>query len=217
MSVNRLMRDQLRRLERCFALLDLPMCRQAAALEADIDELERVTGIEVSGALREMWQYSNGSQYQTWFIPDPEQDRELIKEILPDGLCEEGFCLLTVEDSLKWWTLFKDVDESSPGDWTYDAAANPYRPKLDPRIATQLVRHRLRLPFGGQGGGSDELQIDAGPSPVGQYGQVVEYVHDPDNLLYVACSFESFFDRSLWCMEEWIRRDPEHTRELFDE
>jgi len=141
-----------------------------------------------------------------------------MEEILPDGLSDAGFYLHSTARSLEQWAQFKGVDEDNPEGWIYDAADNPYRPKLDRRVATQLLRHRLRLKFGGEmWGGSGELQIDAGPSPLGNYGQVVQYVHDPDNLLYVAPSFEIFLDQSLRCMEQWIKRDPEHARELFED
>jgi len=209
------MRGQLRRLERCFSRLDLPMCRQPPARPEDIDKLATKTGINPSKALREMWLYSNGSDVQPWFFSDGEESREFLNEVLTNGLSDSVFYFYSVKSSLKWWKLFREVDEANPGDWTYEPAR--YRPRLDPRVATQLVRHRQRLPIAGELLGSGELEIDAYPSPLGKYGQVLEFVHDPDDLWYVAASFEEFLDQSIACMEQSIAKDPEHARGLLED
>ncbi len=41
-------------------------------------------------------------------------------------------------------------------------------------------------------GGTSQLFIDFSPSPAGKYGQVVRFLHDPDELTVIADSFEEY-------------------------
>jgi len=43
-------------------------------------------------------------------------------------------------------------------------------------------------------GGTSSLYIDLTPSEKGKKGQIVRYLHDPDELKVIADSFEDFLD-----------------------
>lgn len=61
------------------------------------------------------------------------------------------------------------------------------------------------LPFAEFGGGSLRLLVDLAPSARGTSGQVIAFTHDPDEMTFVADSFDAFLARSLRELE----RDPE--------
>ncbi len=58
------------------------------------------------------------------------------------------------------------------------------------------------VPFAGFGGGSLLLLADLSPSPAGAAGQVIAFTHDPDEISFVASSFEHFLVESLRYLEE---------------
>ncbi len=46
-------------------------------------------------------------------------------------------------------------------------------------------------------GGSSTLYIDFSPSPKGTVGQIVRFIHDPDELAVIADSFEAYLERLM--------------------
>jgi cell wall assembly regulator SMI1 len=67
------------------------------------------------------------------------------------------------------------------------------------------------LPFADFGGGSLLLMVDSSPTIRGTPGQVIAYTHDPDEISYVAQSFEHFLARSL----KAAQADPDEFLQLF--
>ena len=57
------------------------------------------------------------------------------------------------------------------------------------------------LPFAGFGGGTLLLLIDTSPSAKGTRGQVIAFTHDPDDITWVAKSFDDFLAASLKAFE----------------
>jgi cell wall assembly regulator SMI1 len=172
-----------------------------------------------------MWEYSNGSEAQPWFICDGEESQKLRRkyknlfgsedDMDAESFQESVFTLYDVDGVLKWWALFKDLDEQNTKGWETNTSDCLFPQKLDKRIGPQMLRHKDRLAIGTLFGLSDELLIDGCPSKKGKYGQIVKYRHDPDSLTYVAASFAEFFDRSLYWMETIIPRNPDAARELL--
>lgn len=74
-------------------------------------------------------------------------------------------------------------------------------PDLDERIFPGWFQGGW-VPFGGFGGGALLLISDMSPAPGGKPGQIIAYIHDPDELIYVADSFDAFLRRSLQAFEE---------------
>ncbi|MFF2271748.1 SMI1/KNR4 family protein [Agromyces sp. NPDC058136] len=66
------------------------------------------------------------------------------------------------------------------------------------------------VPFGAFGGSTIVLFADCDPAPGGEIGQVIAYVHDPDQISLLAPDGEAFLAASL----EWFR---EHAEEFVPE
>ena len=73
----------------------------------------------------------------------------------------------------------------------------------DPRIAPEWYAPGW-LPFADFGGGSLSLISDHSPERRGAMGQVIAYIHDPDEIVYLAESFSGFLELSMAA----IRDDP---------
>ncbi|WP_018605687.1 SMI1/KNR4 family protein [Uliginosibacterium gangwonense] len=65
--------------------------------------------------------------------------------------------------------------------------------------------HPQWIPFASFDGNTLVLMQDYAPAPEGRVGQIIAFVHDPDEVCYVAEDFASFLRGSL----EAIRYDPE--------
>ncbi len=57
-------------------------------------------------------------------------------------------------------------------------------------------------PFAQFGGGSLLLLSDMAPSPTGQAGQIIRFVHDPDEIVYIAQDFDAFLAASIEMIEQ---------------
>jgi cell wall assembly regulator SMI1 len=224
MAIRQEMRKQLSRLEKCFSLLDLPMTRRPGATNNEIESVEKATGIVLDESLKAMWSYSNGSGSQAWFVCDAEETREMIRENEEvfgkeedrdaESFAGSVFNFYSIDQLIESWSIFKDIDEKNPNGWAVDSSDSFAPQDLDKRIGPQMLRHKQRLPFGTLFMSSDEILIDACPSKLGSYGQIVKYRHDPDSLTFVTSSFASFLDRSLYWMERLIPKNPDKMRGL---
>lgn len=67
------------------------------------------------------------------------------------------------------------------------------------------------LPFADFGGGTLLLIVDCSPTTRGTPGQILAFTHDPDEISYVAPSFEQFLGSSL----KAARTDPDEFLQLF--
>jgi cell wall assembly regulator SMI1 len=214
MASRRTLQSQIRRLEVCFEKLGLPMSRQPPASPEHIRELERRCDVKIDPSLKELWLYSNGSHDQPWFICDNEENRHIVLDLFYEAGAEQfggsAYTLYSVQDAMASWQFFSDVDEANPSGWEIWEEQTP-----DPRIGPALLRHRLRVPFGELYQLSNELLVDGCPSPTGTYCQIVQYVHDPDYLFFVAPTFGQFFERSLYWMERCVKKYPVEARALF--
>ncbi|MDO4258238.1 MAG: SMI1/KNR4 family protein [Actinomycetaceae bacterium] len=79
---------------------------------------------------------------------------------------------------------------------------------VDPRIGNNSKEtHWLHFADCTNNGGTSQLFIDFSPSPSGTVGQIVRYVHDPDELMPIADSFEKYLcqviDDGFVFVNEW--------------
>ncbi|WP_342648699.1 SMI1/KNR4 family protein [Mucilaginibacter sp. CSA2-8R] len=56
-------------------------------------------------------------------------------------------------------------------------------------------------------GGTSELMIDFSPSPTGTHGQVIRYLHDPDEITVIAESFEAYLQMLINKDYDFIQED----------
>ncbi|MFG2632152.1 SMI1/KNR4 family protein [Streptomyces sp. NPDC048473] len=66
----------------------------------------------------------------------------------------------------------------------------------DPRIQAGWFNDG-RLPFAEFGEGAGTLIQDCSPANRGALGQIIAYTHDPDEMSYIAASFEDLLEGSI--------------------
>ncbi|MBR2810907.1 MAG: SMI1/KNR4 family protein [Solobacterium sp.] len=84
------------------------------------------------------------------------------------------------------------------GDLIYHAVNEPdenFGPFFDQRISAQAEQNRwLNFADCMNNGGTSTLYIDFTPSESGRKGQVIRFLHDPDELKVIADSFDDYLD-----------------------
>jgi len=143
------------------------------ATDAELVDLERQLGWLVPSPLRSAWLVANGGEAYSPVFARPGR--------------LTGHDFLSVEQAL---AECESLRRRAP---SYEGYEEP-----DPR-GTRIKEGWYQpgwLPFAGFGGGSLLLMIDVTPGSAGTIGQVISYTHDPDQIEFVAASFEEFLERS---------------------
>ena len=90
-------------------------------------------------------------------------------------------------------------------DWS-DQKAYPLHegdiPPRDTRIQRDVVSHPGWFPLAEFDDGTTTLYYDTAPTPQGQSGQIIAYLHDANEVLFVADDFVSFLERSNELLEK---------------
>ena len=115
-----------------------------SATPAEVEGIEKVTGITPDDDLKAMWfSNSNGSGSQPWFLCDPEENRKrfykLVDESKFDAESFRAFNLYSTDEVIKWWSIFKDIDEQNPNEWSTNSPDSFAPQKLDKRIGPQML------------------------------------------------------------------------------
>lgn len=176
------------RLEAIYNEHDVPWSTQAGASESALAAAERKLGFALDPGLRAAWRSGDGSADEVSLFVRP--DFLTSYEFLPLEAAlaaREGMCKRAKQ---------------------YVGYADP-QPR-DPRIQAGWF-HEGWLPFASFGGASLLLIQDYAPAPGGEVGQIIAYVHDPDEIAYVATDFADLLTRSL----RDIQADPEEFLQLF--
>ncbi|WCL50635.1 SMI1/KNR4 family protein [Leptospira sp. GIMC2001] len=80
--------------------------------------------------------------------------------------------------------------------------------EIDDRITNKLKSLKwLHFSDCMNNGGTSQLFIDFSPSPKGKYGQVVRFLHDPDELIVIADSFEDYLNYLIDTSYNFIQED----------
>ena len=105
--------------------------------------------------------------------------------MLGSDIPEYPYYLLSAAEMLADQTMIAD---------TYDFFWEPdFRDALDERISDTLSGIRwLHFSDCMNNGGTSQLFIDFTPSPKGKKGQIVRYLHDPDEFAVIADSFDDY-------------------------
>lgn len=175
-------------IEKIYRQHEVDWSSRAGASESALVAAERTLGFALDPGLRAAWRASDGS----------DEERSLL--VRPDYLT--SYALLSVEDALAAREGMR-------------RRADRYADYLDPEPRDPRVRagwfHDGWLPFASFGGATLLLIQDYAPAAAGQVGQIIAYVHDPDEIAYVAAGFGDLLTRSL----RDIRADPEEFLQLF--
>jgi len=149
---------------------------------AQIDQIRKTTGIDLTGDLVDFYLQLDGSNDAGIFAVYSDEETT----------CE----FLSVASALRIWRgSFADIDRYySKINEQYEGYQQ--RTPRDLRIRQDLWANKLWFPFADFNGGGTRIFWDGDPSPAGNVGQIIVYQHDPDGIYYVAPDFLTFLKRS---------------------
>lgn len=156
------------------------------ASEETITAFEKKLDISMPEDMKELYRYKNGSELFYILFPNDKLDREF------------KFRLLSLEDIINGKELFQDRDILISE--YYDKDEDEYTNKLiermqDSRIKPYLFNKRW-IPFA-EADGDISLMLDFDPGKDGVSGQIICFIHDPDEIAYVAKSLTEIIDDSI--------------------
>ncbi|MGS0895361.1 SMI1/KNR4 family protein [Burkholderia stagnalis] len=113
--------------------------------------------------------------------------------VLGSDVHEYPYYLLSAEQMLDEAAKYRDSIAEIYGDDAHDDGE-----LVDPRIDIALPMHR-RLCFSHcmNNGGTSQLYIDFEPAAGGKVGQVVRFLHDPDNYAVIADDFDGYLRKLI--------------------
>ena len=155
------------------------------ASEEEIQAFEERLGIRLPSDFKELYSYKNGSKYFS-ILPCVIDQRELPFSLM--SLQEMESCKKYFQNRDALLTEFPDYFSSQDLGNMRDSRIKPY------------LFNKKWLPFA-QYCDSCYLMLDFDPDQEGQEGQVICYIHDPDQVIYVA---ESLRDLIEGIMDEII-------------
>lgn len=124
--------------------------------------------------------------HAAWLVADGAMEEESPFFARPDFLT--AFDFLSAEDAL----LERDaMAKRAPSFGNYQQEEVRDKRVLDGWFSPAW------LPFAGFGAGSLLLISDSSPSKHGKVGQIIGYIHDPDEIVYIAPSFGRFLTASI--------------------
>ncbi|MGY8769730.1 MAG: SMI1/KNR4 family protein [Pirellulales bacterium] len=171
------------------------------ATEKQIASIAEITGIEVDESLKDLWRISNGSRaYQNWFVGG-------------DELEPTPYVFMSIEDVVSNWKLFEPYDKEHYARWFDNEEEYGER---DARVQRHFIRHSKWLSFAEFNGGSNAWLFDADPTEKGTYGQIIQYLHDPDGIFYCTSNILSIFSKSNDILEETLDEEPEWLDDLLE-
>lgn len=156
------------------------------ASEETMTAFEKKLDISMPEDMKELYRYKNGSELFYILFPNDKLDREF------------KFRLLSLEDIINSKELFQDRDILISE--YYDKDEDEYTNKLiermqDSRIKPYLFNKRW-IPFA-EADGDISLMLDFDPGKDGVSGQIICFIHDPDEIAYVAKSLTEIIDDSI--------------------
>ena len=142
----------------------------SGASEEELQALEERLGIRLPSDFKALYCYKNGSKYFS-ILPCVIDQRELPFSLM--SLQEMESCKKYFQNRDTLLTEFPDYFSSQDLENMRDSRIKPY------------IFNKKWLPFA-QYCDSCYLMLDFDPDREGQEGQIICYIHDPDEIIYVA-------------------------------
>lgn len=169
----------LNRIRALYARVDVPLRFNSGATHARIEKYRRGSKQAFSDTLEELWRTADGTE-----LP-----------ILARPGFSSSYSLLSLEDSLARRASMERYEEN-------------YRDYVEPTLRDPRIRpgwyHRGWVPFASSVA-SLWLMEDHTPQPGGCVGQIIGYVHDPDEIVWIANSLSELLPLAAAMLES----DPE--------
>ena len=150
----------------------------SGASEEEISTFEKKFGVSLPGDVKELYRYKNGSKYLS---------------ILPCviGESEMPFNLMSLQAVTKTKEYFQNKDALLT-EFTEHFTSEDIERMKDGRIKPYLFNKKW-IPFA-EYCDSCFLMLDFDPDKEGKEGQIICYIHDPDEVVYVADSLTELVD-----------------------
>ena len=153
----------------------------SGASEEELQAFEERLGIRLPSDFKEHYSYKNGSKYFS-ILPCVIDQRELPFSLM--SLQEMESCKKYFQNRDALLTEFPDYFSSQDLENMRDSRIKPY------------LFNKKWLPFA-QYCDSCYLMLDFDPDREGQEGQIICYIHDPDEIIYVAESLTELIEGIL--------------------
>ena len=150
----------------------------SGASEEELQALEERLGIRLPSDFKALYCYKNGSKYFS-ILPCVIDQRELPFSLM--SLQEMESCKKYFQNRDTLLTEFPDYFSSQDLENMRDSRIKPY------------IFNKKWLPFA-QYCDSCYLMLDFDPDREGQGGQIICYIHDPDEIIYVAESLTELIE-----------------------
>ena len=150
----------------------------SGASEEELQAFEERLGIRLPSDFKELYSYKNGSKYFS-ILPCVIDQRELPFSLM--SLQEMENCKKYFQNRDALLTDFPDYFSNQELENMRDSRIKPY------------LFNKKWLPFA-QYCDSCYLMLDFDPDQEGQEGQVICYIHDPDQVIYVAKSLTNLIE-----------------------
>ena len=153
------------------------------ASEEEISAFEEKFGITLPEDVKELYRYKNGSKYLS-ILPCVIDEREMAFNLMSLDAIEKAKKYFQNRDALL--TEFSKHFTSEDIEKMKDSRIKPY------------LFNKKWIPFA-EYCDSCFLMLDFDPNTEGKEGQIICYIHDPDEVIYAA---ESLMELIEWIMEE---------------
>ena len=150
----------------------------SGASEEEFQAFEELFGIRLPSDFKELYSYKNGSKYFS-ILPCVIDQRELPFSLM--SLQEMESCKKYFQNRDAQLTDFPDYFSNQDLENMRDSRIKPY------------LFNKKWLPFA-QYCDSCYLMLDFDPDREGQEGQIICYIHDPDEIIYVAESLTELIE-----------------------
>ena len=150
----------------------------SGASEEELQAFEELFGIRLPSDFKALYSYKNGSKYFS-ILPCVIDQRELPFSLM--SLQEMESCKKYFQNRDTLLTDFPDYFSSQDLENMRDSRIKPY------------LFNKKWLPFA-QYCDSCYLMLDFDPDREGQEGQIICYIHDPDEIIYVAESLTELIE-----------------------
>jgi cell wall assembly regulator SMI1 len=164
---------------------------------ADKKDIEKLKSIypDIPDALISLFEYVDGTYWREY------AGEKITFYFLGSDVEEYPYYLLSSKEIIE--------NQHQAVDYYSDFIAGEYHEvQIDPRIADQpQTLNWLHFSDCMNNGGTSQLYIDFSPSDKGKTGQIVRYLHDPDQIAVIADSFEEYLQMLMDNEYDFINED----------
>ena len=153
----------------------------SGASETEIVSFEKKIGITLPNDVKEIYKYKNGSKYLSIY-PCIIDEREM------------PFCLMSLQDIENTKEYFQNKDALLT-EFTEYLSSDEVDKMRDSRVKSYLFNKRW-ISFD-EYGDSCFLMFDFDPNNAGKEGQIICYIHDSDEIVYVAEGITELIDEIM--------------------